>query len=160
MFKLPLEFLIDKNVAKKNERRFGDMAVSLEKLAEEANTKGGGYFFFPRMGKKEGAYFLVRASVVDDWRHIAICVPGENRHPSREEVFYIKSIFWTDNEIVADYMGEKAYLSTPGWVHLWEPEIGWLQKPPFQDKLARHSTFKNFRRFWVKLFIEIKKGLK
>ncbi len=104
MFKLPEEFRIDEKVAEKNERRFAQYNISIKKLAQVANTKGGGYFFFPRVGKKEGAFFLVRAAIVDGWRHIAVSIPTEGRPVTREEIFYIKSMFWSDEEIVADFI--------------------------------------------------------
>ena len=72
---------------------------------------------------KDGLYFLVVASDGFGWEHVSVSLPSRMRSPTWEEMCWIKSLFWEDNETVIQYHpSEENYVNGhPFCLHLWRP---------------------------------------
>ncbi len=82
-----------------------------------------GYFQLPRQGKT-GKFFSVIASTGLGWDHVSITIPTERRCPTWEEMCYIKSMFWTDEDAVMQIHPPKSEWvnNHPYCLHLWRPQ--------------------------------------
>ncbi len=57
----------------------------------------------------------------DGWEHVSVSLKG--RCPRWQEMCYIKSLFWDDEEVVVQYHPKKSeYVNLhPHCLHLWKP---------------------------------------
>jgi hypothetical protein len=81
-----------------------------------------GIFMLPRQGKK-GKFFTAIATNGMQWEHVSITISTENRCPTWEEMCYIKSVFWDDEETVMQLHPPKSQWvnNHPYCLHLWKP---------------------------------------
>lgn len=82
---------------------------------------GTGMFYLPRMGKKQGSYFLCLITNGLGWEHVSVSIPSERRCPTWEEMCYIKDMFFDKDEVVVQFHpAEKDYVNNhPHCLHLW-----------------------------------------
>jgi hypothetical protein len=82
-----------------------------------------GMFQLPRAGKT-GRFYNVIASSGLDWDHVSVSIPTERRCPTWEEMCYIKSHFWEDEEAVMQLHPPKSEWvnNHPYCLHLWRPQ--------------------------------------
>jgi hypothetical protein len=81
-----------------------------------------GYFQLPREGKT-GRFYSVIASSGMAWEHVSVSIPTEKRCPTWEEMCYVKSLFWNDDEAVMQLHPPKSEWvnNHPYCLHLWKP---------------------------------------
>lgn len=90
-----------------------------------------GFFFLRMNGAGEALRLMVSSSCEDmPWEHVS--VSHRTRCPSWEEMAWVKSLFWTDEETVVQYHPPKSeYVSYhPYCLHLWRPIGIELPRPP------------------------------
>jgi hypothetical protein len=99
------------------------------------SRRGDDYgFFFLRPPIKIGRDTLrVMVSSGDEhmlWEHVSVSLP--NRCPTWEEMAWVKSLFWREDECVLQYHPPKAeYVSFhPFCLHLWRPIDAEFPRPP------------------------------
>jgi hypothetical protein len=100
---------------------------------ESTNDYGNsGAFLLPRNRKATGYFFLVIASDGLGWEHISITVIPEQRCPTWEEMCYIKSLFWDDEEAVMQlHPPHSTWVNNhPYCLHLWRPIAEPIALPP------------------------------
>lgn len=102
-----------------------------------------GYFFFPRLTKDKGYYFLCKTSMIGGWRYIACIIPSSSIPPTWEELNYLKRFFVGDDHVIMVHPSKGPYLdeSNKGWVYLWHKED--MEMPPIENKVfgIRKSGF-------------------
>lgn len=95
-------------------------------------------------GKNCGVFYFRRfsdtfAMIADDgvvsesgWEHITVVKQGSSHPPSWEEMCWVKSLFWRDDECVLQYHPPRAdYIDDhPCVLHLWRPTDGVIPVPP------------------------------
>lgn len=88
---------------------------------DEMGNAGG--FVLPMQGKMVGFYFLCIASDGMDWEHVSVTVLGQPRCPTWEEMCYIKSVFWDEDQAVMQLHPPKEdwVNNHPYCLHLWRP---------------------------------------
>lgn len=74
--------------------------------------------------------FTVIASDGEGWEHVSVSL--KNRNPNWEEMCYIKSIFWGDEDCVVQYHPPKSeYVNNHQYcLHMWRPTDGEIPLPP------------------------------
>jgi hypothetical protein len=65
-----------------------------------------------------------------DWDHVSVSLP--NRCPNWEEMSYIKSLFWNDEECVMQLHPPRSeYVNNhPFCLHMWRPQKAAIPLPP------------------------------
>lgn len=57
------------------------------------------------------------------WEHVSVTLRNQERTPTWEEMCFIKSVFWNENDTVLQYHPAKSeYVDYSPWcLHLWRP---------------------------------------
>jgi hypothetical protein len=116
--------------------------VSRNGFYESTNDYGNcGMFLLPRKGASSGYYFLVMAGDSEGWEHVSISILPEQRCPTWEEMCYIKSLFWGDEDAVMQlHPAKKDWVNyAPYCLHLWRPIGQGIPLPP--ATMVGHSSF-------------------
>jgi len=73
---------------------------------------------------------LVSDGSQDGWEHVSVSL--KNRLPNWEEMSYVKSLFWDEEEIVIQYHPPKSqYINNhPFCLHLWRNTKNEIELPP------------------------------
>lgn len=110
-----------------------------ETTGEWATPRGERYGRF-RLISNEGTRLLVIASPGSaevPWEHVSVSARALNfiksvRCPTWEEMAWIKSLFWDDEDAVVEYHPPKSeYVNYhPHTLHLWKPLDHYLPLPP------------------------------
>lgn len=90
--------------------------------------------------------FLVVSSDGGGWEHVSVSLPQRQRSPTWEEMCWIKSLFWRDDETVIQYHpAEDDYVNChPFCLHLWKPIGVDLPKPdPIMVGIRRKKKSKS-----------------
>jgi hypothetical protein len=111
MFKVPNEYRI----------RIGDFASS----EKDGNN---GAFKIPMLGCRYD--LLAIASNGEEWEHVSVSL--SYRTPNWEEMCYIKSLFWDDEDCVVQYHPPKSeYVNfCKNCLHMWRPIGIEIVRPP------------------------------
>ena len=98
---------------------------------------GGGLASTPKYGNN-GAFLVpifaslakVIASDGMDWEHVSVSFP--NRCPTWDEMSFVKSVFWDDEDCVMQLHPPKSnYVNChPHVLHLWRPLLASIPQPP------------------------------
>lgn len=98
------------------------MLIFPEQFREFGSLGAGGGFLLPRKGKS-GKFYRVIAANGEGWEHVSVSIPTEKRCPTWEEMCYIKSMFWDDEDTVmqlhpprSQWINDHDYC-----LHLWCP---------------------------------------
>ena len=95
--------------------------------------QGAGYFKIPY---KAGSYFLCVATSGEDWEHVAVIVAAAfkttDRCPSWDEMCFIKSVFWDEEDPAIQIHPPKSQWvnNHPFALHLWRPKKAIIPMPP------------------------------
>lgn len=91
----------------------------------------GGAFFIPREQTLKGLFYFCIASSGNGWEHVSVSIPSERRCPTWEEMCYINSLFWEEEDCVVQYHPRKSkYVNNhPHTLHLWRPLEEQLPEP-------------------------------
>ena len=95
-----------------------------------SNTGEAGAFRIP--AQRGRSYCLnVIACSIDGWEHVSVSL-NEDRTPTWEEMAYIKSVFWEEEDCVIQYHPPKSeYISNHDYcLHLWRREVEDFPLPP------------------------------
>ena len=89
----------------------------------DATTGSKGAFFIPRQQTGRGKFYLCIAVSTQGWEHVSVSIPSEKRTPTWEEMCYIKSLFWQEEDAVVQLHPPKSqYVDMhPYCLHLWRP---------------------------------------
>lgn len=89
-----------------------------------------GAFHIPAKTWSGTPVFRVIASDADGWEHVSVSLPS--RCPTWEEMCYIKSLFWDEDDVIIQYHpAKKDYVNChPFCLHLWRPTDQNLPRPP------------------------------
>lgn len=81
---------------------------------------------------KDGVDLFVIASDGGGWEHVSVSPVGKKRCPTWEEMCYVKSLFWSPDEVVIQYHpAESNYVNQyPYCLHLWRPMHAEIPMPP------------------------------
>lgn len=81
--------------------------------------------------KKDGIQYRIVASHEMGWEHVSVTL-DRRRCPDWEEMCYIKSLFWDDEDCVIQYHPPKSeYISNHEFcLHLWRPVGVEIPRPP------------------------------
>lgn len=114
-------------------------------LATDKSYGNEGAFLLPKLGGRQYRYYLCVASPGQGWEHVSVSIPGEKRTPTWEEMCFIKSVFWEDNDAVMqlhppkrDWVNEHPYC-----LHLWRPTGVWEIPLPPSDLVGRREENKD-----------------
>lgn len=83
-----------------------------------------------------GFYFQCVVSDGEGWEHVSVTLrfknSGRYNLPSWEEMCYIKSVFWDDEDVVVQYHPKKSeYVNNHDYVlHLWRSTNQEIPTPP------------------------------
>lgn len=100
-----------------------------------ANDQKRGWFKIPHF-EIENYFFNALVLNNDHWQHVAATVFESGKRPQRcptwEEMCFIKSLFWDDEEAVIQFHPPKSeYISNhPFALHLWKPIKAGIPLPP------------------------------
>lgn len=100
-----------------------------------SNDQKRGWFKIPHF-EIENHFFNAVVLNVDDWQHVTVTVFESGKRPNRcatwEEMCFIKSLFWDDEETVIQFHPPKSeYISNhPFALHLWKPVNTEIPLPP------------------------------
>ena len=95
----------------------------------------GGFFLIPHP-ELRNYYFSAIANCGGDWEHVCVTVYPHRARPDRsciwEEMCFIKSLFWEDEQTVMQLHPMKSeYINNhPHCLHLWRPVKGIIPTPP------------------------------
>lgn len=80
--------------------------------------------------KTKKSVFTVIASDQLGWEHVSVSLPS--RCPTWEEMCFIKSLFWSDDDCVVQYHPSKdQYVNNHSYcLHLWRPIENQFPVPP------------------------------
>lgn len=84
-----------------------------------------GCFLIPKQNTRKPKFFVVATTAEEKlavgWEHVSVTVIDEKRCPTWEEMCYIKSLFWDDEDCVVQYHPRKSqHVSMhPFALHLW-----------------------------------------
>jgi len=109
------------------------------RLSSKYTDGNNGLFMVPRRyyAKPEQERRLKLRVVASDggidsqlWEHVSVSM--QNRCPTWEEMCWIKSIFWDEEDTVIQYHPAKSeYVNChPFWLHLWRPVGQSIPIPP------------------------------
>lgn len=91
-----------------------------------------GFFFLRMNGARDELRVMVSAGDIPEmpWEHVSVSL--RTRCPTWEEMAWVKSLFWGDDESVIQYHPPKSeYVSFhPFCLHLWKPIGIELPRPP------------------------------
>lgn len=89
-----------------------------------------GFFIIPASAAKRRPQLAVQASDGKGWEHVSVSTP--TRCPTWEEMCFIKSMFWDDEDVVIQYHPAKSdYVNMhPYCLHLWRPTQSEIPTPP------------------------------
>jgi len=95
-------------------------------LGSDASYGNNGCFIVSFRGRE----MTVIASDGEGWEHVSVSL--NNRNPNWEEMSYIKSLFWDDEECVIQYHPPKSeYINMhPHCLHMWRPKDKEIPMPP------------------------------
>ncbi len=87
-----------------------------------------GWFMIPSPIKKD-QWIAVQADAQSEWEHVSVSL--KNRCPTWEEMCFLKSLFWDDDECVVQYHpAKKDYVNIfKTCLHLWKFK-GHMPTPP------------------------------
>jgi hypothetical protein len=128
-FKVPEAFRITTERAEKFSWITNRLSIFVTTSATHGNN---GAFLIPREGKSANtAYYFAVASNGLNWEHVSVHIPGVSQCPSWEEMCYIKSLFWEDEDCVVQYHPPKSmYVNNhEHTLHLWRPTAQPLPVP-------------------------------
>lgn len=97
-------------------------------------TKTGndfGFFFIPTRWHSAPLKVMVSPGEGEyPWEHVSVSLP--DRCPTWEEMHFVKTLFWSDEECVVQYHPPKEdYVSNCKWcLHLWKWTAGDFPRPP------------------------------
>ena len=82
------------------------------------------------------------------WEHVSVIASSKKdgtlreRTPTWNEMCYVKSLFWNDDECVAQFHPPNSeYVNHhPNCLHLWRPTQSELPRPPDLPHFTRHGT--------------------
>lgn len=79
-----------------------------------------GLFKFAHKGVK----FQCIVSDQEGWDHVSVSLPDSKRTPTWDEMCFVKSLFWDDEETVIQYHPRKSdYVNCHNHcLHLWKPQ--------------------------------------
>ena len=88
-----------------------------------AGDETEGIFYIPLQQTAKGRFFACIASSGLGWEHVSVSIPSEKRTPTWEEMCYIKSLFWDDEDAVVQFHPPKSdYVNLHQYcLHLWRP---------------------------------------
>lgn len=104
------------------------------KIISRGIDGGNGWLKIPHV-KKDGTKTNKIASVVysvgGGWEHVSIALLNQNT-PTWEDMCYVKSLFWDDNEVVMQLHPKKSeYVNNKeNCLHLWRPLNCEIPTPP------------------------------
>lgn len=131
------------------------MRAKFHDLAEKGRCRAGRFATEP--GERRGVFVLRHPAgawlqvIADDgadwgrenlpggpWEHVSVSTshpdtpPPLRRTPTWEEMAWVKSLFWGEDECVVEYHPPKArYVNVhPGVLHLWRPTAAAIPMPP------------------------------
>ncbi|MCA9938724.1 MAG: hypothetical protein KC418_08780 [Anaerolineales bacterium] len=79
------------------------------------------------------AWLLIIASDSAGWDHVSVRVHKQNRCPRWDEMAFVKTLFWDDEEEVMQlHPRQSQYVNNHPYVlHLWRPQNREIPLPPF-----------------------------
>lgn len=95
-----------------------------------SDTGEPGAFLFEYNGRK---LYAIASSALG-WEHVSISLPGKTLTPSWDEMCFIKSQFWEEEDAVIQFHPPKSqYVNNHKYcLHLWRPVGKELPLPPTQ----------------------------
>lgn len=104
--------------------------VRTGRFASDARFGCNGAFFVPNRLSRAGPPFKVIASDGGGWEHVSVSLP--HRCPTWEEMAFVKSMFWTDEDCVVQFHPPRSeYVNNhPYCLHLWRQVGAEFPMPP------------------------------
>ena len=95
-------------------------------LGSDESYKNNGAFSIPF----ESYVFFVIVSDGEGWEHVSVSLP--NRTPNWNEMCFIKSLFWNEEDCVVQFHPPKSeYVNNhSNCLHLWKPQGKQIKTPP------------------------------
>jgi hypothetical protein len=115
MFKVPEEYRVTKG---------GN--IFMRTTAEHGNN---GVFIIPYNPTKVKLYCIASDGL--EWDHVSVTAYCLDRCPKWEEMCYVKSLFWDDDNCVIQYHPQASeYVNVhPYCLHLWRPQTQSIPQP-------------------------------
>jgi hypothetical protein len=100
--------------------------------SDDSEGKNGMFTFAMKSKVGKNVNVATIASDQEGWEHVSVSLPGLNRCPTWEEVCFVKSLFWDDEDCVVQYHPAKSESVNyhPYCLHLWRPVGRDILTPP------------------------------
>lgn len=104
--------------------------VKIGQFRSNASNGNNGAFFVKGPGLKDRTPLKIIASDGVGWEHVSVSLP--NRCPSWDEMCFVKSLFWDDEDVVMQlHPAKENWISNHSFcLHLWRPLEATIPLPP------------------------------
>jgi hypothetical protein len=109
--------------------RVQDRSLGFHQDAENCPDFGA-FLLPPKIGNRR---IFAIASNGEGWEHVSVSIRQGNKCPTPtwEEMTYVKSVFWDDEDCVIEYHPPKSeYVNQFNCLHLWRPIGVEIPRPP------------------------------
>lgn len=154
-FKIPEQYRVDEKKA----RAMAFINPAMRDLISDVTSGPNGYFYLPRMNKKEGSYYLIRSVKADGWYCVAVNIPTEGRCPTVEEMHWVRGYFFDKEDVTFIMQHKEPYLAGQKfWVHIWYPtDVLRMPVPPIFEA-TRFGKVPFFKRLYKEIVRRLKYG--
>jgi len=130
--KVPEQYRVTNEVANKMKNFFNVNPVIVNSWVTKPNCGKFGVFILPNPRTMKGMFILCRASDAMGWDHVSVSIPTENRCPTWEEMCFVKSLFWDEEDVVVQFHpAKKDYVNNHEFcLHLWKSQNIEIKTPP------------------------------
>jgi hypothetical protein len=103
-------------------------------LGSDSSYGNNGFFVMPHH-RVDDYFYNCQVSDGEGWEHVSITLSSKKRKVERcctwEEMCYLKSVFWSDDEVVVQFHPAKSdYVNMHKYcLHLWRPTNQFIPVP-------------------------------
>lgn len=132
MYKVPEQYRITTDVAIKMTKAFDINPNNVRHWITDSRVGPQGFFILPNPKNGKGMFLLCMASNGSGWEHVSISIPTIDRCPTWEEMCFVKSLFWDDEDTVVQFHPpKKEHVSYHDYcLHLWRESGTNFKTPP------------------------------
>jgi hypothetical protein len=104
--------------------------VRYGKMGSDAGYGNNGAFIIT--SPYRSTLFIVASDELG-WEHVSVSINRQKRCPTWQEMHWVKTLFWRDDECVVQYHPPEAdYVNChPYTLHLWRPVDVEMPRPPY-----------------------------
>lgn len=132
MYKVPEKYRITQEVGDRLQFIYNVDPRNVAHWISDSKVGPQGFFMLPNPRTMKGLFMLCMASNGMQWEHVSVSIPTEKRTPTWQEMCFVKSLFWDDDDTVVQFHPpKKEYVNAHEFcLHLWKPIETIIQTPP------------------------------